>query len=442
MASRTTKKLAEAIIHFQLAIAIDSNFALAYVGLADSYLLQTNYSGVPINTAIPNAETAIMKAMEINDQLSEAYASLGFLNEIKEDNKSAEEAYKKAIELNPNNATAYHWYASILGEDGRIDEELSMIQKALSLDPLSPVINAHNAMLLGEQGKYEESLAQFQKLIEFFPMSPQGYEGTSRLYRSVFGQLDEALIRRKKLASLDPNRFYTSGDIGLIYLDLGDDVRAECWFGKVMKIAPDNAFSYVLMAALNDYRGNDNEKLTYAQQALKLDSEDKHAHHILITDDIKNARYESARGKYMELHPELFSTPYPQLEKSQIDDAIELAYVLKNVNELERANWLLKKAQEGISKMPRLTRDGYYINDVRIYTLRGEIERALSALRDAIDEGWRIGWWQYIELDPVLDSIRNEPEFQAMVVEFKADMAEQLTRVKALEKEQDVCVNS
>ena len=74
-------------------------------------------------------------------------------------------------------------------------------------------------------------------------------------------------------------------------------------------------------------------------------------------------------------------------------------------------------------------------------SLRGEIERALSALRDAIDEGWRIGWWQHIELDPVLDSIRNEPEFQAMVVEFKADMAEQLTRVKALEKEQDVCVN-
>ena len=69
------------------------------------------------------------------------------------------------------------------------------------------------------------------------------------------------------------------------------------------------------------------------------------------------------------------------------------------------------------------------------------MQLALTTLRQAIDEGWCVGWWYYLELEPSLESIRNEPEFQAMLAEIKADMAEQLARVKAMEKEEDVCIN-
>ncbi len=80
--------------------------------------------------------------------------------------------------------------------------------------------------------------------------------------------------------------------------------------------------------------------------------------------------------------------------------------------------------------IPRPGWDGYGISDVRIYALQGKTAKALAALRQAIDQGWRTVWWYYAEHDPNLDSIRDEPEFQAMVEEIKADTAAQLASLE------------
>jgi len=83
--------------------------------------------------------------------------------------------------------------------------------------------------------------------------------------------------------------------------------------------------------------------------------------------------------------------------------------------------------------IPRLGASGYRISDVLIYALQGKTGAALAALRQALNEGWRTAWWFYLEHDPNLDSIRDEPEFQAMLEEVKADMAAQLARVRKME---------
>ena len=77
---------------------------------------------------------------------------------------------------------------------------------------------------------------------------------------------------------------------------------------------------------------------------------------------------------------------------------------------------------------------GYRIADVQIYALKGDKQKALSALRRAIDEGWRRFWWYYLKQDPSLESLHDEPEFQAMVAEIEADMATQLARVREMER--------
>ncbi len=95
---------------------------------------------------------------------------------------------------------------------------------------------------------------------------------------------------------------------------------------------------------------------------------------------------------------------------------------------------LLDRSLKYIQTIPRLGFwNGYWISDVRIYALQGKTEKALAALRHAVDERWRVNSWYYLEHDPVLDSIRDEPEFQVMVEEIKADMAAQLARVRAME---------
>ncbi len=107
---------------------------------------------------------------------------------------------------------------------------------------------------------------------------------------------------------------------------------------------------------------------------------------------------------------------------------------MSKTGEQERANLLLDRSLTFIQTIPRLGLfTGYWISDVRIYALQGKTEKALAALRQAIDERWRSFWWFYLEHDPNLDSIRDEPEFQAMVEEIKADMAAQLARVREME---------
>ncbi len=94
---------------------------------------------------------------------------------------------------------------------------------------------------------------------------------------------------------------------------------------------------------------------------------------------------------------------------------------------------LLNGAAKVIHRIPRLGQGGYGISDVQIYTQQGKTEEALAALRQAIDQGWRRLWWYYLEYDLSLDSLRDEPKFQAMVAEIKADMAAQLERVREME---------
>ena len=192
MAKRTTGALAEAVDYFRQAIELDPDFALAYIGLADSYLLQAAYSGLPNDEMFPKVKTAIDKALELDDQLGEAYATLGAFQGHKHDPAAAEVAFKRALELNPNYATAHHWYGGLLGDLGRDEESLARYRKAQELDPLSAVINMGVGNALRRLGRFDEELAQYEKVIEIDPAFPRAYEFIGDIHWAVLGQLDDA----------------------------------------------------------------------------------------------------------------------------------------------------------------------------------------------------------------------------------------------------------
>jgi hypothetical protein len=124
----------------------------------------------------------------------------------------------------------------------------------------------------------------------------------------------------------------------------------------------------------------------------------------------------------------------PTVDGSNWRAAIDLALVLSKTGEQEHADLLLDRSFQHIQTLPRLGGWGYFIADVRIYALQGEKQKALAALRQAIDEGWRSLWWYLLKQDPSLESLHDEPEFQAMVAEIEADMATQLERVREMER--------
>src|SRR5207244_7341029 len=139
---RTGDDLQKAIEYFNQSIAKDPNYALAYVGLADSYMLVPSYANVSPAESLAPARAALKKALALDDSLAEAHASSGLLATLELDLDRGIDELKRAVELKPNYATAHHWLALALMSIGQFDSAFAEAKKALALDPLSLIINA------------------------------------------------------------------------------------------------------------------------------------------------------------------------------------------------------------------------------------------------------------------------------------------------------------
>jgi len=167
---RTPDGLNAAIGYFQEAITIDPNYALAYAGLAHGYILLAPITGAPSNEAYPKAKAAAMKALEIDEALAEAYTPLAYIKFFHDwDWAGAETESKRAIELNPNYATARHYYSIFLVYMGRFDEALDQYKIALQLDPLSLPISSSLGWALYSARRYDEAIEQCKKTLEVDP---------------------------------------------------------------------------------------------------------------------------------------------------------------------------------------------------------------------------------------------------------------------------------
>jgi Tfp pilus assembly protein PilF len=162
---RTPESLNLAVDSFTQAIVHDPSYAEAYVGLADCYNLMREYTLMPASEAYLRADAAAKKAVELDDNSSEAHASLAFVSFFGMwDTGTADEEFRRAINLDPNNGKAHHWYATYLQSVRRFDESLEEISRAQALDPNSSSILADKGILLWRAGKHDEALRLLQQL--------------------------------------------------------------------------------------------------------------------------------------------------------------------------------------------------------------------------------------------------------------------------------------
>ena len=146
---RTPEGFRQGVEYFQKAIDKDPNYAPAYTGLADAYALMSTYGLVSHREFMPKARAAAVRSLELDETQAEAHASLALIAENYDyDWNTAEKEFRRAIELNPNYATAHHWYAEYLAFRGRFDEALKESDLALRLDPLSLIIASDRAVIL------------------------------------------------------------------------------------------------------------------------------------------------------------------------------------------------------------------------------------------------------------------------------------------------------
>jgi len=183
---RTREGIYKALDEFNQAIAKDPKYAQAYAGLADAYIILFDREWISNIEASPKIRSAAQRAIELDPTLAEPHAALATLKEETDwDWAGAEAEYRKAIALNPNDATSHHWYSVLLENQGRNKEALAEIEKALALDPASPQINSNHADILIHLHRTEDALADLNRLIAANPEFPPNYGFRADAYRRM-----------------------------------------------------------------------------------------------------------------------------------------------------------------------------------------------------------------------------------------------------------------
>ncbi len=198
---RGEEALKKSIDYFEQAIKKDPAYALAYAGLAESYITIGDWNLLPSKGVFPRARGAVLKALVIDDELAEAHNALAAIKKYYDwDWPGAEREHKRAIELNPNYPTAHQWYAEFLFAMARFDEAIAESKQAQELDPLSPIIYYSGGAAFYFSRQYDKAIEQFKKALNLDPAFPNahGYIGLCYLqkgmYEDAIGELLENMI--------------------------------------------------------------------------------------------------------------------------------------------------------------------------------------------------------------------------------------------------------
>jgi serine/threonine protein kinase/Tfp pilus assembly protein PilF len=201
---RTQESLEKSKGFFNQAIERDPNYALAYVGLADYYFVLSDYAPVPTVAQSPKVRAAAQKALAIDDSLAEAHAVLAGASQDLWEWDNAEREYRRALELDPNNTNARHWYGLFLSRMGRFEDAITQYERALDIDPLNLTFNMNLAGIYADKDQYDRALDQFKKTMEIDPNYASAHDNLSRIYREL-GKYDLWLEEWKKAVTLDPD---------------------------------------------------------------------------------------------------------------------------------------------------------------------------------------------------------------------------------------------
>ncbi|MGA9995774.1 MAG: protein kinase [Pyrinomonadaceae bacterium] len=265
--SFTEEGFAKAITCYYQAVAIDPKYAAAYVGIADYYNWIGVYGVMPAAECFAAAKEAASKAVELDVTLAEAYSSLGFaIMSCDYDWESAESKHKRALELNPNSASASLWYSHLLTIEARFEEAGRRARRVLELDPLSPY-NRHN---LGWSyyyaRRYQESIAEYGKLTHDEPSYGIGHYGYSWSLRQA-GRYEEAINEAAKAVEILGGSPFVLAGLGAAYAAAGNREKAMEVLAQLQTLSDTRFVSSYHLALVHSNLGNKDEAIKLLKQA-------------------------------------------------------------------------------------------------------------------------------------------------------------------------------
>jgi len=437
MAKRRADELKQAYKEFTRATEIDPDFALAWVGVTDTVLLLSRMGAFEQSEQLEVRRQAAEKALALNDQLGEAYASLATIYGDQGEDEKEEAAFIKSIELNPNYAQAYHWYSISQSGWDQEDKSLQLIYKAAQLDPVSSVVQLNLATSLMGSGRYEEGRLVAQKLLQMDPGFAVGYSSLGH-FEADRGQLAQAVHSIRKALELDPGNRSSLGSLARALIVLGDfEAFADVRVDMVKSLNPNNGEIWWMM-----------------YKSLVAQSKWQEAIDLLenLPEQVPDWVAHPSRYIWLYLYAGDFEKSYKALLKWRpqivdreswkqdftIDGEFNCYYagILREVGEEALGRDLLQLIINNFEEIPSVERmkriDAKAM--AQCYLLAGEYDQAFDLLEGEISTGRLIDTWYEWGKWPWWKQLEDNPRYQAMVADVESKLAVQRVLLKEMDE--------
>ncbi len=272
---RTAEGLNKGIEYFQQAIEKDPGYALAYVGLAESYAVLSFYGDTDPKESFPKAKAAATSALQLDEMLGEAHASLGFVHMVYDwDWSGAEKEFKHAIEFNPNYASAWHWYGWHLTAMGRFDEAAAKLKRAQELEPLSQIIGTSLGEMYYYARQYDRAIEQLLKTLQIEKNFAQARMALGRCYLQK-GDFSRAIAELSQARAISGETAMNSGNLGYAYAVSGQREQARKMLGEIREMAKQHYVSSYYVALIYVGLGEKDQGLEWLSKAQQEGSEQR-----------------------------------------------------------------------------------------------------------------------------------------------------------------------
>jgi TolB-like protein/Flp pilus assembly protein TadD len=427
MASRESAKLKLAIGEFNKAVELDPGFALAWVGVADSNALLSMYGTLAQKDSWPIREEAINRALAIDDQLGEASASLGMLYQDKNQYDQAEIAFRQAIALSPNYATAWHWYSGFMSNYPlRADESIELAQRAAELDPRSPIIGTNLGGKYHNRGLYSMAERQYQKIIELEPGFVPAYTTLANLYTYQMSRYDLALAPALKARELEPDNLSNLDTLVTIYLELGDFAAAERERDAMSEVDANHPSVGFADVFINLRKNNVAATREAVNWMLPKVTDEPGVNMVLGSVELILGDKNRARAIYLSAVPGwLEPDQWQDLLYRYAENGCIVAWVLMNTGDEDLGRRLLQQSTVYLEEtLPTADEhaDGHAPELCDLTA--GNKNKALQSIETQLAHNHLTYWDDYHQL-PIYDLIRFEPRYQAAVQERERRIAAQ-----------------
>ena len=437
MAPLDSAKLELAKEAFTTAVELDPQFALAWVNLADSTHLLAAYGTLSDDDAMPIREKAVERALQLDSQLGEAYSSLAQIHSDNLRYEQAEAAYQRSIELSPNYATAYHWYAILLGYFPlRVQERVEMIKEAVELDPGSSIIGSNLASAYAAQGLYSLAQRQYQKVMQLDPDFQQVVVNFADFNVFTLGRFDKGVELSLKALAMDPGSIGNLSTLATAYDELNDRKAFEATLRDMESLDANHlwtAFMTVIGSMSNDNPAGSREAINWVLPKLKY-----YPGLTNLMGDFELVMGDTNRSRdiYLTVSPGwLEPDAWEQLISQFTSQACLVSWVLINTGDQPLGTGLLAQITEYLDEaLPAVIEHADLFSPEICYLTAGDTEKALRSLETQLAHNHLFGWDLRFKL-PMYDLIRTEPRFLAVIAERERRVAEQREAVAQMDRE-------